>query len=539
MFQELSNGVTKPDWADDRYYRLLLHDLWLEGKFYDHLRYSFYDETEGDRYIPIKERRPSVQFNLPNHISTSIARKLFGGRHTPRFTHESDAMVAQVNYIVEQSKFWDVMNQAAFYGSVGSVAVTFKVAANGRTPGNRLVFSVWRARECFPIFDSMGELQRLRIARPTMGCELKRMGYPPPIIDRKEGTRGEYEPQALYWFIRDFTPEAEMTFVPIVCSEWSPCFDDDQGVIPIADKTVLHNLNFVPAQWITNLSGGCYPDGASTWGVALNTCIEIDYTMSQLGRGIRYTAAPQLVLVGQISNWDFSDPAGMKIAKSPAHAIQFPPVVKDAMGNQSGGGEAKLLETSGQGIAAGLSYYEHVRKIALEQIAASRKDPDKFRVPQSGKAMTVLDEDFHDLVTEQRTNYGDYGALPMLHKALIVAEKARLYRVTDANKLHLQWPHMYEPSPGDIQSLAQGLQILVGSPENGGIAILDRDAAQRLLEAFIDIPPQPQRPQPLYYDLLKDEETDLPEAAHYTNGSAPQGGDALDAVNAPQGQTLA
>ncbi len=518
MFKSISKDIPMPDWADDRWKRLYRFDLWLQSQFYDHLEHSFYEEAEGETYIPIAQRRPSVQFNLPAHISSSIARKLFGGRHVPRLIRrgtegqfEQEPVMTRLNEIVSESQFWAKMLEAAFWGSVGSVAVTFRVSAQTQNTG-KLVFDVWRARDCYPDFDKFGELSKLRITRTGLGRDFICLDYPKPLD--KNSKRVDYEPDKFYWFVRDLTATQEITYIPMEESAWKPTgLDAEDEWIELQEdkeKTVTHNLGFVPGVWIQNMPGGTLPDGQCTWERALNTCIEADYTMSQLGRGIRYAAAPQLVIKGDLRNWDWSNPGNVKLTKSPAHVLQLEADTKDATGGTVTGGSASLLEMKGNGIQSGLSYYEHIRKIALEQISASRKDPDKFRVPQSGRAMEVLDEDFHDLVHEQRQYYGDGGALPLLRKAFIAGIKSNMLKGVDkalVQELTLLWPRLYQPSPMDIQAFAMAMEILVGVPgspaasgANGsmgraipqqGIMIIKPEEARQLFEAMVDIPPKP------------------------------------------------
>lgn len=484
MLRYIGDKIKMPDWADARFKRLYIADLWLDGQFYDHLQYSFYQETEGDRYIPIIDRRPSVQTNIPNHIANTISRKLFGGRHIPRFVHADQSVVELLNTIADETRLWPIMLKAAYWGSVGSIAVTCKVSTDSNNKG-KIVFETWKARECYPIFDTYGELSLLRVARTVLGYHLMKLGYPKPYD--KDNKQVDYEPLKRYWWIRDWDVKAERTFVPIEEDAWNPMTGEKKYEHEDDKRITNHNLGFVPGHWFLNLSGGCYPDGANTWEPALNTCIDADYTMSQLGRGIRYSAAPQLVIEGELANWDMSDPSGMRVTRGPAHILQFQSAEKDSLGATSGGGKAYLLDTNGQGILAGISYFEQLRKIALEQISASRKDPDKFSVPQSGKAMEILDEDVFDLVSEQRTNYGEDGVLPLIRKVLLMAKKARLYVIPDrAVEVQLLWPKLYQPAVADLQAFGQAMDIILER------ALLTPEQAKGLLDTIVDIPPRPQ-----------------------------------------------
>jgi hypothetical protein len=60
------------------------------------------------------------------------------------------------------------------------------------------------------------------------------------------------------------------------------------------DRSMSHRLGFVPMVWIRNLPGGRGVDGACTFRAAIETGIEIDYQLSQAGRGLKYSSDPTL-----------------------------------------------------------------------------------------------------------------------------------------------------------------------------------------------------------------------------------------------------
>ena len=67
-------------------------------------------------------------------------------------------------------------------------------------------------------------------------------------------------------------------------------------------RTVHHGLGFVPLVWVRNLPGpsatGDANDGACTFRAAIETQIEIDYQLSQAGRGLKYSSDPTLAHQG-------------------------------------------------------------------------------------------------------------------------------------------------------------------------------------------------------------------------------------------------
>ena len=103
-------------------------------------------------------------------------------------------------------------------------------------------------------------------------------------------------------------------------------------------RSVLHGLGFVPVVWIKNLPGGVGPDGACTFRAAVETGIEIDYQLSQAGRGLKYSSDPTLLI---------KEPAGLEgeLVRGAGNAL----VVSEK-------GDARLLEIGGTAAGAVLDY---------------------------------------------------------------------------------------------------------------------------------------------------------------------------------------
>jgi hypothetical protein len=488
MFKKTADKIQYPQWVAKwpRYKCLDVYDRLLCGTFYDHLKYAFFDEKESGTGAPIllEERRPSTQFRLPSMVSRWSSRKLFAGRHRPKLrlpgagdgpaaakpktaAPKSGApapapkkpagpsqrkRLAPLNKLLRRYKFWQKMGEVVFFGSVGSVAVTFKVELPGAgAKGDpKLALTIWKAKYCKPSFDEFGELAQLRVQYTTTPAQLRALN----ITTDHEGKA--LDDALPYWFIRDYLPDVEMTYKPIKINDWNPVdgfVGDDKAnkeLKEIDDLTIKHNLGFVPGQWFVNLPGGEGMDGECTWKDAIPNSIDLDYSLSQLGRGIRYNSAPQLVLIGNLQSGD--------ITRGPMTALQMQAGYKEAGGDGTtiGAGDAKLLEMTGSGVDKALAYIDHLRNYALEQIAASRKDPDKMKAPLSGRAMEYLDEDSNDLVMELRSQYGEDGALPLLKK---IATAAEVLPDGEIGTLTLQWPRMFQPTPDEVFALVQAFQI--------------------------------------------------------------------------------
>ncbi len=443
MFRKIAQQIRYPAWAseDSRYRKLDLRDRLLDGTFYNHIQNAFYDEqTSAGTIIPLIERRPSAQYRLPRMVARWCTRKLFTGRHAPKVRHKDTKKSQAIAALLRKGKFWERMTEAALLGSVGSVAVTFRVEIGEDGTNPQVALQVWRSKYCQPSFDDMGELAQLRVAYTTSGQTLAAMGAP------------NVEENQEYWYIRDWLPTGEVTYEPVKKLEWNPVqgFVGDNAanrtLTPWKGQEYKHSLKFVTAHWFVNLGGGQSPDGSCTFEDAIPNSIELDYTLSQIGRGTRYNASPQLVTVGRV----LSD----TINRGPMTALQMAGGYRDEDGSTVAPGSAELLEMSGTGTTAALSLIDHLRNMALEQIAASRKDPDKMKAPLSGRAMEYLDQDSDDLVGDLRSQYGEHGALPLIKKICIASKLEK-----EGSAVSLQWPRMFQPTPDEVLALVQAFQI--------------------------------------------------------------------------------
>ncbi len=139
-----------------------------------------------------------------------------------------------------------------------------------------------------------------------------------------------------------------------------------------------HGLGFVPMVWIRNLPGpsstGDAADGACTFRTAIETQIEIDYQLSQAGRGLKYSSDPTLLI---------KEPASTdsEIVKGAGNAL----VVSEK-------GDAKLLEIGGTASAAVIEYVRTLRELALESVHGNRANADRLTAAQSGRALELMNQ---------------------------------------------------------------------------------------------------------------------------------------------------
>lgn len=459
--------------SDPRSRRLVCLNKLLDGTFYDHLPYAFYEERDNSgKLIELAFRRPSVQYHLPRKVARWCSRKLWAGRHQPVVAHPDKAAARRILVLMHQCAFYDAMAEATYLGSVGSVAMMFRVSDDGRVSLDPI-----RSVNCNPVFDATGSLVLLRLNYQVKGSVLRSLGM-------------DVDSSRPYWYIRDISATQEVTYHAPAVEEWTPNkgFMGDPSRQLAPHIVVPNEAGVLPAVWIKNLPGGAAPDGECTWFDAVPNSIEIDYLLSQASRGSRYNCAPQLVVRGQLVGAAGDDPEFGDMPQVSRSPVDYIHVRASYTGQQQaeGDGDAKLLEMTGAGVEAALSLVERLKDMAFDQIGMAIKDPERMKGPLSGRAMEYLDEDTHDLVMELRGAYGENGALPLLRKIVSVVEPG-----IDAGEISFVWPRLFQPTPDDIRSMiaafAQGINPF-GVPEpNPKFMLIDPKMAREIIASNLDV----------------------------------------------------
>lgn len=325
------------------------------------------------------------------------------------------------------------MTDAAVKGSIGSVAILMRVLSG------RVFFDVLDTTYLTPVWDQQAPDRLIRVDEryKVAGTVLAANGY--EAID----------PSTDYWFQRSWDRDTETWFLPTPVSR-------PASVVPDDARTVRHALGFVPIVWVRNLPGpsasGDPNDGACTFRAAVETQIEIDYQLSQAGRGLKYSSDPTLII---------KEPAtsDTEIVKGAGNALLV-----------SEKGDAKLLEIGGTASAAVLDYVRTLRELALESIHGNRSNADRLSAAQSGRALELMNQGLIWLADNLRVSYGE-GALLELCRMVLRARSRYTLRVLgqlvpefDPNvRLTLKWPRWYPLTAEDRQKDAQTLATLIRS----------------------------------------------------------------------------
>jgi hypothetical protein len=447
MFDTICTMIPRDADYSARVRRLDILRRMLDGTLYDVLPYEFHDErsASGD-YVPLRARKPSVRYGLCRVVVEDAVALLFSEGHFPTVTCPDQAVAEAIADLMRETRLNAVMIDAALRGAVGSVAVLMRVLRG------RVFFSVHDTTYLTPHWDPQAPDTLLRVVEryKVAGADLLEQGY--DIAD----------PAALYWFQRCWDDGAETWFDPVRA--------DAPPADPVVDslRTTQHRLGFVPLVWIRNLPGGDEIDGACTFRAAIPTSIEIDYQLSQAGRGLKYSSDPTLLI---------KEPAASdtEIVKGAGNAL----VVSEK-------GDAKLLEIGGTASAAVIDYVRTLREFALESVHGNRADASRLSAAASGRALELMQQGLVWLADNLRISYGEGGLLPLLRMVLRASARYKLViaghpvgRLDEAARLTLNWPRWTPSTADDRAKDAQSLATLAAAGQ-----ISRQTAVQSLADTY-------------------------------------------------------
>lgn len=441
MWLALKEQKAKDPDLPQRAFDLTCYGEVLDGTLYDCLPYSFHTEkNSADEYVKLRERRPSVRYALCKAVVDDSVGLLFSEEHFPSPKSEkAQDLVASLRAIIKDSCLNETMIDAATRGSVGSICIQLRVLKG------RSFFTVLPTAFLTPKWDPEAPDTLLSVTEKykTTGKALSELGYQ---IDEDDFATD-------YWFQRVWDAQQEGWFMPWKCKR-----PGGEPVAPTLDKerTVRHTLGFVPLVWIRNLPGGDTTDGACTFKAAIDTNIEIDYLLSQGGRGLKYASDPTLMIKEPASG------SGGTITKGGGNAIVVGP-----------DGDAKMLEINGTANAALLEHCRMLRQVALESIHGNKADADKIAAAQSGRAMELMNQALIWLADKLRISYGEKALLTLLQmlvKAsnktdMVLKDGTKVGRLDASQPLALAWPEWYAPTWSDKTNEASALTSLT----SGGI----------------------------------------------------------------------
>lgn len=455
MFRTIAERIERDKDYPDRTYTLEVYNRILDGAFYDHLPHGFHQEmSAANEYVPLRERRPSVRYGICRLVVEDSVALLFSEGHFPTAECDDEPAKEALAEVIKDLRLNEIMMEAATTGSVGSVALHLRILQQEDGESFRPFVDVKRTGFLTPEYDPRAPdvLVRVREKYKVKGHALADMGY---AIDRADLN-------VWFWFARDWDKAAEIWYLP-----WKLlATDETRDTRPYTKdeaRTVVHGLGFVPWLWIRNLPGKLKlleaeqqgsqirysdVDGTCTFAGAIDAMIEIDYQLSQAGRGLKYSMDPLLMLKEPAA------PQDSGFVKSPANGL--------VVGEK---GDAKMLEIGGTAFGVVLDYVRALREFALESAHGNRTDPQKLSAAQSGRAMELMNQALIWLADKLRVSYGEGAMLSLLKMVLAAHAKFPLtiqgkamIDIKPDTEVTLRWPNWYSPTAKDRQDIATTLK---------------------------------------------------------------------------------
>lgn len=408
-------------------------------------------ETTG---VPLREKQPSVQIGMTRKSINKVAGHLFGEGRRPIWKVEAkDGKPAAEAVNKALQAIQDEIRLEGHYpelGRLGPLHGTVAVA--------------------FHLFDGRLDLEIIHAAgaKPKFGRDNRRVAVEREIdfddlieLDEFWRTTEEDElgEEQEWWHKRRFELDRTVEYAPIPGPITDPRqldFKEDP------ELTVHHDLGFVPIAWITPIPVAHDIDGAPIVSEAeFRLEDEINYTLSQTGRGIRYNQEPTLAFVNVNTK-------ATSVKRGADNTIQV-----ESMGDGPGA-DVRLLEMGGNGATVAMDYVRMIRNLFNEIVQTVDHDPEQFAGALSGVALERLMYPLVMLVQNLRGDY-EYKLGRLLKRMLAVRGHKGDFRVT------AQWPPVVEPTSRDLLDYTIAIKDLLFD------RIISHKKAVEVLAPFLNI----------------------------------------------------
>ncbi|MFO0610787.1 MAG: phage portal protein [Polyangiales bacterium] len=440
-----------------------------------------WDKAPPGRRVPLRSQRPSVQYDLPRPIVDRPTALLFGEGRFPELLFEpsrppppegegegadsaheaAEAKVAEVNAwlaaVVDEGGLPQVALTWARQGArLSSACLTWSVV------DGEFEFEAHATRHCTPTFHPRrrGELVRLE----------KRYKHRVATEEVRDGARVVVEVD--YWHREVWDERSHVVFHDERVTEREPTWRE-------LDRAE-HDLGFVPGVWVKNLDDGepGRVDGLSLLDGIADVVEDIDRTLSQKSRAVRYNQEPERVYFG------LREEDKNRVEAAGGGSSRALPPKKD-------GGDATLLELKGDGQRVAEEHVVAQRGRALEVTRVTMPDPERLlAASRSGAALRILFAPTLELVGELRQTYGRglrrvFGQILRAARGGLLARLGALRTPPPASipegKIALLWGDYFDPTPQDLLQIAQTMQALRAA------GAVDRETMVRWLASYLGV----------------------------------------------------
>lgn len=449
-----------------RFQRLQEFERTYWGEQYDHRGLSpSWDKLTPGRYVPLRSQKPSTQYDLPRLIVDRPTSMLFGEGRFPEL---------ELTPLVEGQDVTDVNKWLSNISEEGDLPHCMLIASRqGARLGSAVItwslvegefdFEPHLAIFCKPTFHP-------RKRRQLTALE-KRYKFKREVeVMSSEGVRYQTKD---FWHRETWDENSHIVYVDCLVP-----VDGSEPFWEIADQ-VDYGYGRCPAVWIKNLDDA---DPSDIDGVSLleglgDMTEDIDRTLSQKSRAVRYNQDPERVYFGLTKEMA----ASIKIGGGATTILPAKP-----------GADVELLELQGEGQRIAEEHVISQRGRTLETARVIAPDSERLlAAARSGAAMRILFSPMLELVGEMRTSYGR-GLRDMLFMILDLARRGKL--VADGfalatpppasipdGKLKNLWGRFFEPTVDDLSAVATAMQTLSAS------GLLDHETILHIFASYLGI----------------------------------------------------
>lgn len=344
-------------------------------------------------YVPLEVRRPSNPYRLARVIVNAFTSLVFGYQQWPKIGDNDHETEDFANALAKAANLHTVMIRARnMGGSLGTVGLSWRfVDGKPRVvphSGKHLFVHSWEDRdELIP--EHVSEIYQ----------------YP---RDEFDPSKGEIV-RRWYWFRRDWTPLADVSFVDTPVGKENPTWLVDE------ERTFVHGDGFAHFVWIQNLpeDDGTTTDGQPDYAELYENFNALDVLASVVHRGAAVNLDPTLILK---MDPHMVDKFGVKKGSDNALAVG-----KD--------GDASYMELAGSSLELGIKLFESERDSALE--VAQCVIPDPNEIAAAGTSAVALRLVFAPMLGKGsvlRTQYGK--AIERILEQMVAHAKSR-YEAAD------------------------------------------------------------------------------------------------------------
>lgn len=495
-FRDLVEKILVPLGASERYRRFEALEAMYAGELYKDLRFPFHSEkSDRHNYIPLRERRPSHVYNLPYLIVSETQGELFGDEQFPYIRlrkagkMDPDASTA-LGDLVEACRIDEAVFEAYEEGNIGSCAVVIRCGDDGMP-----FYEVLPGKWLEPTF-TLSMNQELAALTVTYPIDADRAAEEFGIKDDKADH---------FWYRYILGPAKIVEYIPLPDHEFERLGEkraNGETIEFSIRREYSHDLpGRVPAVYVKNLGGKRrLLDGMATWWPIVDLCVEIDYTLSQEGRGLRYAADPMLfVRQGDLmSQMDVAvgspAPAGGMAEQMDGSGGMVRGVTQVLVGNGQGS-DAKLLEISAGGLTEEREFVKDLRELALEIVGGMKSSAENTKGAQSGAAMKRLEKPLKRVCKRQRRPYGDGLLLSLIDLTLYGFKRGAFAPLEDVNlgelpeggRMSLEWPSSDNLEGQELANHATALQTALGSSTSQAYELLSPEQAAASLASAMGL----------------------------------------------------